>query len=213
MVATMPIDEVRAVRGATALAHVEPEGSRRLLEAALECFSRFGYHATTTRQIAQQCGLSSGGVYVHYKSKTELLYAIALVGHQSSLAVVEDAARLHGGVGHLERVREIIRALALWHVDHQSLARVIAYEQGALPAELRQNLRPFRRRFFETIECELTAGQATGEIAHGDTAYMTRAVLSLCTDIARWYRPGRSPDAEELGDAYGEMAVRLVHGA
>jgi hypothetical protein len=104
----------------------------------------------------------------------------------------------------------MVRVLARWHVEHQGLARVVAYEQGALPEKHLATLRPLKRRFFQLFEDELAAGVAAGELQVTDPAATARAVLSLCTDIARWYRPERAPDVGALADAYGEMALRLV---
>lgn len=183
---------------------------QRVLEAALECFARRGYHGTTTREIAQLSGLSPGGVYVHFSSKTDVLFLIALWGHHTSLNVVEQASIDLEGADHEARLRHIIGALVRWHVEHQDLARVIAYEQGALPEEQRATLRPFRRRFFEVTEGEITEGNDSGDFRVASPTETTRAILSLCTDIARWYRPGRGPGAEALSAAYADIAIRLV---
>jgi len=41
----------------------------KVLEAALELFSSQGYGATSMRQIAEACGLSTGNLYHHFGSK------------------------------------------------------------------------------------------------------------------------------------------------
>src|SRR5258707_6611313 len=117
---------------------------RRLIEAAVECFAARGYHATTTREIAQRGGVSPGGVYFHFDSKDDMLFSIALWGYHSSLYVIEDALRQTQGESPEARLRAVIADLAAWHVDHLNLARVIAYEQEALPRDRRVMLRPFR---------------------------------------------------------------------
>jgi AcrR family transcriptional regulator len=183
---------------------------RRLTEVAVRCFAARGYHATTTREIAQLSDLSPGGVYVHFGSKTDMLFTIACWGHHSSLYVVEEAARETAEETHERRLRALIAALAAWHVDHLELARVIAYEQQALPPDRRALLRPFRRRFFELVEGEIVTGHEAGEFNVVSPPETARALLSLCTDIARWYRPGRGPGARKLASDYADIASRLV---
>jgi AcrR family transcriptional regulator len=168
---------------------------RRLVETALACFAEQGFHATSTREIAQRSGLSPSAVYFHFATKSDLLAAIALWGHHTSLRTIEDALV---GDDPAERLRSVIRALVVWHVEHLELARVIAYEQSALPEADRARLRPFRRRFIELVEAEA-----------GSTA-ATRAVLSMCTDIARWYRRDRGPGAERLADEYADIAALVA---
>ncbi len=49
------------------------ETHRRILQAALDCFSRKGYHSTTMDDIAAESGTSKGTLYWHFKSKDDLL--------------------------------------------------------------------------------------------------------------------------------------------
>ena len=46
-----------------------PAGPRRILLAAATAFSERGFHATTTRDIAAQAGLSSAALYFYFPSK------------------------------------------------------------------------------------------------------------------------------------------------
>ena len=50
-------------------------------EAAFELFMEQGYHATSTRQIADRAGLALGGIYNHFSSKEEIFAAIILDKH------------------------------------------------------------------------------------------------------------------------------------
>nr|MDT0526602.1 helix-turn-helix domain-containing protein [Streptomyces sp. DSM 41633] len=56
---------------------VTPEAARRLLVAAVDSFAERGYHATTTRDIAGRAGMSPAALYIHYKTKEELLHRIS----------------------------------------------------------------------------------------------------------------------------------------
>ena len=44
----------------------------RILEAALEMFSKKGYEATNVRDITASLGIVRSGVYKHYASKEEV---------------------------------------------------------------------------------------------------------------------------------------------
>ncbi|NLX24922.1 MAG: TetR family transcriptional regulator [Lentisphaerae bacterium] len=55
----------------------EAEETRlKILDAALDVFSRKGYSRTTFVDIAKQIGLTKGAVYWHFKTKTDLLVAL-----------------------------------------------------------------------------------------------------------------------------------------
>jgi len=52
------------------------ETRQRILDTALDVFSRKGYSRTTFVDIAQPIGLTKGAVYWHFKTKTDLLVAL-----------------------------------------------------------------------------------------------------------------------------------------
>src|SRR5688572_10830446 len=50
-------------------------------DAAIELFLKYGYHATSMRQIADHAGLALGGIYNHFKSKDEIFQGIIIDKH------------------------------------------------------------------------------------------------------------------------------------
>ncbi|MCM6773633.1 TetR/AcrR family transcriptional regulator [Nocardia sp. CDC159] len=50
---------------------------QQILDAALECFARKGFHATSMQDVFTEAGLSAGAVYRYFKSKDELIAALA----------------------------------------------------------------------------------------------------------------------------------------
>ena len=53
----------------------------RILDAALTCFAREGFHAATMQDIVAESGLSPGAIYGYFKGKTEVVMAIATERH------------------------------------------------------------------------------------------------------------------------------------
>jgi TetR/AcrR family transcriptional regulator, transcriptional repressor of aconitase len=51
---------------------------RQILDAALVCFSRTGFHQTSMQAIFEESGLSPGAVYRYFKGKEEIVQAIAM---------------------------------------------------------------------------------------------------------------------------------------
>lgn len=47
-----------------------------ILDRAVEAFGKFGYHATSMREIAKVCGLSQAGLLHYYANKEALLLAL-----------------------------------------------------------------------------------------------------------------------------------------
>lgn len=51
------------------------ERREQILQAALSCFGRKGFHRTTMRDICEEAGVSPGAVYRYFKSKDEFIKA------------------------------------------------------------------------------------------------------------------------------------------
>jgi AcrR family transcriptional regulator len=63
----------------------------RILDAALTCFAREGFHAATMQNIVAESGLSPGAIYGYFKGKTEMVMAIASERHAMERRRMENA--------------------------------------------------------------------------------------------------------------------------
>jgi TetR/AcrR family transcriptional regulator, transcriptional repressor of aconitase len=50
---------------------------RQIMDAAIRCFAREGFHRTTMQDIVRETGLSAGAIYRYFKSKEDIVAAIA----------------------------------------------------------------------------------------------------------------------------------------
>jgi AcrR family transcriptional regulator len=191
-------------------AGIESESSRRILLAALAAFAKHGFQAATTREISEGAGMSPAALYVHYKAKSDLLYEISRIGHQSVLDQVEQALR-DAPEDPEERVRRFVAAFAKWHADHHVVARVIQYELKSLPTRQFRKIAELRKRFEELLGAELRAGVEAGAFDITELDATTLAILSLCIDLARWYHPGDDhKTSDEVGELYAGLVARMI---
>jgi AcrR family transcriptional regulator len=203
------LDDISA-ESARLWAGIESESSRRLLLAALAAFAKRGFQAATTREIAQGAGMSPAAVYVHYKSKSDLLYEISRIGHQSVLDDVEEALREDPGDPE-HRVQRYVAAFAKWHADHHVVARVIQYELKSLPPRQFRRIAELRARFGQLLSAELKAGVETGAFDVPEIEATTLAILSLGIDLARWYHPSNDhKTSEQVGEFYADLVARMI---
>ncbi|MFI0356910.1 TetR family transcriptional regulator [Actinomadura sp. 9N407] len=199
--------------GASMWADVAPGASRRLLLSAVDSFAELGYHGTSTRHIAAGAGMSAGALYVHYRTKADLLFQIALTVHESVLAALGQALADAAGPGHGPRVRALIYAFARWHARHHLAARVIQNELGALGPEHAAEIAGLRRTVRALIRDEVRAGAAAGEFDVADVEGTARALASLAIDVCRWYRPEGPRTPDEIGALYAHLALRMLQGS
>ncbi|MFJ8822190.1 TetR/AcrR family transcriptional regulator [Streptomyces sp. NPDC102467] len=189
-------------------AEVTPDAARRLLVAAVEAFAERGYHATTTRDIAGRAGMSPAALYIHYKTKEELLLRISRIGHEKALAILRRAADGEGSA--TDRLTEAVRSFVRWHAGHHTTARVVQYELDSLGEEHRPAIVELRRRSDNAVREIINDGVKAGEFDVPDVPGTTLAVLSLCIDVARWFNTQgrRSPD--EVGALYADLVLKMV---
>src|SRR5882757_2688398 len=187
-----------AATGGESWADITPDAARRLVLAAVEAFAERGYHATTTRDIAGRAGMSPAALYIHYKTKEELLYQISKVGHLRALAMLSEARDAEGPAS--ERLASAVRAFVRWHAEHHTTGRVVQYELGALSPEHYSEIVVLRRRSEEAIRAIIMAGVTAGEFDVPEVNGTTLAVLSLCIDVARWFNPNGRRTPVDVGE-------------
>jgi AcrR family transcriptional regulator len=187
---------------------ITPDAARRLVVAAVEAFAERGYHATTTRDIAGRAGMSPAALYIHYKTKEELLYQISKVGHLRSLAMLSEARDADGTAA--DRLARAVRAFVRWHAEHHTTGRVVQYELGALAPEHYTEIVALRRQSEDAIRAVVKEGMTAGEFDVPDVPGTTLAILSLCIDVARWFNPGGRRTPDEVGTLYADLVLRMV---
>lgn len=187
---------------------VTPDAARRLLLAAVEAFAERGYHATTTRDIAGRAGMSPAALYIHYKTKEELLHKISRIGHEKAVEILRTAARAEGGPA--ERLADAVSSFVRWHARGRTTARVVQYELDSLGPEARAEILGLRRQVDAEVRGIIEDGVRTGDFAVIDVQGTTLAVLSLCIDVARWFNVDGPRTPEEVGALYADLVLRMV---
>ncbi|MFI6208629.1 TetR/AcrR family transcriptional regulator [Streptomyces sp. NPDC051041] len=187
---------------------VTPDAARRLLVAAVEAFAERGYHATTTRDIAGRAGMSPAALYIHFRTKEELLHRISRIGHDKALGILRTAARGEGSA--TERLADAVSSFVRWHAGRRTTARVVQYELDALGPEARAEIVALRRQVDAEVRGIVEDGVASGEFDVRDVPGTTLAILSLCVDVARWFNVDGPRTPEEVGELYADLVLRMV---
>jgi AcrR family transcriptional regulator len=68
----------------------------QILEAAMACFARQGYHATSMDDVVRESGLSVGAIYSYFASKEDLFLALSDDRASQTLAYLNDLFRRPG---------------------------------------------------------------------------------------------------------------------
>ena len=63
---------------------------QQILDAARTCFIRKGFHLTSMQDVFAESGLSAGAVYRYFKSKKEIIHAIATDKQGGAVRLLEE---------------------------------------------------------------------------------------------------------------------------
>ncbi len=187
-----------------------PESASRtkLLDAAVEAFGERGFHGTSTRDIAGAAGMSPAAVYVHHRSKEDLLHLISRRGHDRTLRLVQDS--IASADEPVDQLRAFMRAFAAHHARNHTTARIVNYELAALSADHLADVAAVRRAIEGEVRGLVERGVRAGVFVVDDPAITARALLSLGIDVARWFHDDGSWTPDDVGRQYADLAVRMV---
>lgn len=178
-----------------------------LLGSAALCFAAKGFHATRTRDITSQLGLTPGALYVHFSTKEDVLFEIVHTCHQRALERLGDALDPSGAPE--MRLRQAVAAFVEWHAENHTAARVCQYELSSLSPKHYAAVLGLRSQFNEIFR-DAVRRLAGGDTPEADVNRVTRAILSLGVDLVRWYRLGDPDTPASLGAFYAELAVQMT---
>jgi AcrR family transcriptional regulator len=174
----------------------------------VRAFAEKGFHATTTRDLAEAAGVSSTALYVHHKSKEELLHLITRGSCVATLRLIRDGVA--SAAEPVAQLGAVVRGLVEHHVREHRSARVANYELSALTPEHREEILGLRQAIEEELRTLIARGVGAGAFTTSDASLTAGALLSLVADIGRWYPGAGGPSPESIADHYTELALRLV---
>jgi AcrR family transcriptional regulator len=166
----------------------------QIIAAALACFARAGYHATTMADVAAQAGVSKGTPYLYFESKEALFIALHEQWDCGTGERVEAAVTALPEAGR-RSPRQVLHAVAAAVAEHVLAetqtcrvlleARALAAHEPAIAAAVRAA----DARTYQQLEGLIEAGVQAGEWPAGtDPALAARLFTAgLYGLMAQWH--------------------------
>jgi AcrR family transcriptional regulator len=180
-----------------------PDDERRahILEAAERAFVRYGFHAATMTQVAEEAGMSAGNLYRYFPSKEAIVEGLCLadqVERSESFAALAGAADLGAAMRAALREhvlgcpREKARMIVEIWAESSRNARVAAFTRQ-LDHDVTEGL-------VELVDLAKTRGAAGRDV---DSRFVARVMTSLIAGLFK--RKALEPDF----DVKAESAMAL----
>jgi|SRR5579863_748810 len=200
-----PVPRIRRTR----VAVVDNPALARALAAAVGLFSRKGYAATSTREVAKLLGIQKASLYYHVESKEDLLFLIC----QSSLEQIRNDVEL--AIREIQDPLDRTRTLICSHIE--SLLRdedrhsTTFTEMHSLSQGRREQILKLRDDYEELVRSVLKEAQAAGILRSDvEVKYLCLILLGLMNRVMVWYRRGGPLSPNQIGRL---LAVIFLSGA
>lgn len=133
---------------------------RAILDAALACFLKHGYRATSIAQIRQKSGASTGSIYHFFSGKgaiAEALFRQAIAGWAEFAPSPTASAE--------ERIKASVSGLVIWGLAHPDQSRLLDELRSLAPLDDElKDLRAFLASGHDRAAAALAEMQATGAV-------------------------------------------------
>lgn len=160
-------------------ADVADERRAHIIQAALVCFSRKGYHLTTMDDIAQESGLSKGSLYWYFKSKKELFLSILEAYFRQMETAIQPI--LEGTLSPSEKLRAVAEVVVGSMKEVQPLASVMIdfWSQTRHEEDVNQLLRQVYEPSYQGLAAIIEEGIQRGEFRPVNAAHLASLLMAV----------------------------------
>lgn len=183
------------------------DSRQRILIVAIDLFNSQGFGGTGVREIADIAQMNVASIYHYFPSKEAILFAII---EDTYRAVYEPARSLVQEPHPAEVLIALTRHHIILHCDKAKAAAVSDRELGSLKMPTHRRALELRDSYEKLWDDLLRKGEKDGLFRIEDVELVRIAILTMCSQVAAWYRPTGRVSADELARFYAKLVLRLV---
>jgi AcrR family transcriptional regulator len=155
----------------------------QILDAALEVFSKQGYHRTTVADLVDAAQVARGTFYIYFNSKADIFYELvdalleelrnSIVGVDTSAGAPSIPEQLQGTLG------RVLQSLS----NNRALCRILFREAIGLDEEVDLKMDLFYEELRGYIQGALENGKKMGFVRDMDTRLAALAILGSIKEV------------------------------
>lgn len=180
----------------------------RILDAALDVFSRKGYHDTRMDEIVSSSQTSKGSIYFHFPNKEQLF--LALVDQFANLLERRITEAISEHDRGMVKVQAALETCLATFGRYRRQAKVLLVQASGLGNTFEQKRLAINDRFAGLIALYLQEAVDVGEIEPLDTEIVAHAWMGAIYNLViRWVYTGE-PDSDRIVEALVPMLLQSV---
>lgn len=188
------------------------ETRQKLLDAALQVFSRNGYERATVDEIVREAGFSKGAFYVHFETKEDLFWEMLeerITAQQETFRQVVDHS-----LSVAENERRILEQALNMSAHPLGPAVILEFTaHGMRNDKVREQLARMYERWHTFVVETLTAGQELGVVRKDiDLSLLASTIMALFEGsmIQSHFAPDTLRLDRKVGDLSGLIAELIA---
>src|SRR5688500_14755306 len=183
------------------------QNRQAILDAARDVFGEMGYEAATVRHIIRRTGLAAGTFYNYYRSKDEVIAALADDGARRFAPILKSLRQKGNFDGF---VREAIVAYFEFMAD-EHMSWMARRPAGEIQPHV-QGETPETKAVFDEVKEAIEDAIAEGRGPASDTEYMTAACIGVAREVCERMLARRPIDTAAAADFAVEMILNGLKG-
>jgi AcrR family transcriptional regulator len=182
------------------------ERRQQIMQAALACFARKGYHKTTMDDIVAESGLSKGTLYWYFENKDALFLTLV---NSFFLEIGRDIMTIsEQKISASEKLRALAHEFVSFYDEVTEFLTVFFefYMQGALNEQLNQMFSSMLAQYRDVIAHIIEDGVEAGEFRPVNAGELAWSVMAVYDGL--WFYKMLVPDKinlQEINQAFLEM--------
>ena len=176
----------------------------RVWTVAAQLFREKGYHAATTRELADRLDITRASLYYHVSKKEDLLYGICVESLRRVSSAVEEA--LESEQDPIERIRTLIRCHIGSMLTDLDMHATMLLDLQQLRGEQLAEVMKLRDAYEATVDSVVAGAKAAGALRSDITdKNASLALFNLLNWTITWYRPEGRLRPEEFAGVIADI--------
>ena len=200
-----PIKSARKAKGDGHMRRAE------ILRAAERIFVAEGYEGATIRKIADEVGVSSTCLYMHFRDKDEILLEICTAAMEQLLEVNSQIAAL--AIDPVERVRMMLTAYVEFALENPNAYRLVFCASPQATSDVKQQItHELGDQCSERFSGVVREIAAQGRLKIADPRVVNQALWSACHGLVSLMITKPNVDWAEPGEVTRALIDGLLFG-
>ncbi len=191
--------------------HPETSGKtpKKLIDVAIDLFSRKGFKGTSIRDIAAEMGMTTSNIYHYFGTKAGVLSAIE---RQTLEPIIQEFRRISSlDLPPLDRFTLLIKTHLIYMDTHRKESKIFSLSEETLSSGKNDLNKKFHKETILIYRSEIKR-LLSSMGRQGNSTVAAFNTLGTVIWFLRWYRPGGHNSLEEVTNAIIEYVLHGIIG-